>query len=151
MIEVFTDEYFMKEALKEAQKAMQEDEVPVGAVIVANKKIIARAHNQVERLHDVSAHAEMIAVTAACNHMGSKHLEDCTLYITLEPCPMCAGAISHARLGKVIYGASDDKSGFMRFGKAMLHPKTKLEYGIMHDACRDIIQSFFRAKRATKA
>ncbi len=148
MIEIYTDEYFMKEAFKEAQKAAEKDEVPVGAIVVSNKKIISRAHNQVEQFGDITAHAEIIAVTAATNFLGSKTLDECTLYVTLEPCCMCAGAIAHARLQRVVYAADDDKGGFMRFGKKMLHPKTKLEFGIMHEECSQILTEFFKAKRA---
>ncbi len=147
MIDIYTDDYFMKEALKEAVKAADEGEVPVGAVVVSNKHIIARAHNQTERLSDVTAHAEMLAITAAANHIGAKFLEECTVYVTLEPCCMCAGALAWARPKRVVYGASDDKGGFMKYGKAMLHPKTQLEYGVMHDACVRLIQEFFKAKR----
>ncbi len=148
MIEVYTDDYFMKEAYKEAQKAAELGEVPVGAVIVSKKKIIARAHNQVEQLEDITAHAEIIAITAAAQFLGSKYLDDCTLYVSLEPCCMCAGAIAHARLARVVYAADDDKGGFMRFGKKMLHPKTTLEFGIMHDECSLILKEFFQQKRA---
>ncbi len=147
MIEVYTDDYFMKEALKEAAKAAEEGEVPVGAVVVSNKRVIARAYNQVERLEDVTAHAEMLAITAAANHLGSKYLEECTVYVTLEPCIMCAGALSWARPKRVVYGASDDKGGFMRQGKSLLHPKTQLEFGVMHDACVRLLQDFFQARR----
>lgn len=147
MIEVYTDEYFMKEAFKEAEKAKEKDEVPVGAVVVSQKKIIARAHNQVEQLNDVTAHAEILAITAAANHLGSKFLDECILYVTLEPCCMCAGAIANARIQKLVYAADDDKGGFMRFGKQMLHPKTNLAFGIMHSECSAILKDFFAAKR----
>jgi len=147
MLTVHGDDYFMRQALAEARKALAADEVPVGAVIVADKQIIARAHNQTQLLNDVTAHAEMLAITAAAGHLGSKYLTDCTLYITLEPCPMCAGAIQWAQLGRVVYGASDDKRGFMRYGKAMLHPKTKLEYGVMHHECSSLLTTFFQKKR----
>lgn len=141
----------MKQALKEAYLAKEEGEVPVGAVVVAGKQVIARAHNQTEVLGDVTAHAEMLAITAAANALGSKYLEDCTLYVTLEPCPMCAGALAWARPGRVVYGASDDKRGFMRYGKEFLHNKTVLEYGVMHDACVELLQDFFKAKREENA
>lgn len=147
MIEIYTDDYFMKEALKEAAKAVEEGEVPVGAVVVSNKRVIARAYNQVERLDDVTAHAEMLAITAAANHLGSKYLDGCTVYVTLEPCIMCAGALAWARPERVVYGASDDKGGFMRQGKSLLHPKTLLEFGVMHDACVRLLQDFFKSKR----
>ncbi len=148
MISVFTDDYFMKKALDEARLAYDKGEVPVGAVIVCNNTIIAKAHNQVESLSDITAHAEILAITSASNYLGSKFLEECTMYITLEPCPMCAGALKWARLGRVVYGAADDKAGFMNFGKEMLHPSTKLEYGIRNDECQNILKDFFRALRA---
>ena len=147
MLSVYTDTYFMKQALKEAQKAFDQGEVPVGAVVVCDNQIIARAHNQTELLNDVTAHAEMIAITAAADNLGNKYLNDCTLYITLEPCPMCAGAIGWAQLGKVVYGASDDKKGFMVYGKRMLHPKTKVELGIMENECSILLKEFFAKKR----
>ena len=143
----FTDEYFMKLALKEAVSAAEQGEVPVGAVVVSQNQIIARAHNSVELLSDVTAHAEIIAITAAMQHLGSKYLPECTLYVTLEPCPMCAGALKWSQIGRVVYGAADDKSGFMRFGKDMLHPKTKLEFGIMHEEAASILKQFFAEKR----
>jgi len=147
MLSVYTDTYFMKQALKEAQKAFDQGEVPVGAVVVCDNQIIARAHNQTELLNDVTAHAEMIAITAAADNLGNKYLNDCTLYITLEPCPMCAGAIGWAQLGKIVYGASDDKKGFMVYGKRMLHPKTKVELGIMENECSILLKEFFARKR----
>ncbi len=147
MIDIYTDEYFMKEAIKEAKKARLAGEVPVGAVVVANKTIIARAHNQTELLNDVTAHAEILAITAATSHLGAKYLNECTLYVTLEPCIMCAGALSWAQLGKVVYGASDDQRGFMRYGKEVLHPSTKLEFGVFHEICSELIQQFFKEKR----
>ncbi len=147
MIEVFTDTYFMKQALKEAQKAFEKGEVPVGAIIVSNNQIIARAHNNTEQLNDVTAHAEMMAVTAASDYLGSKYLNDCTLYVTLEPCAMCAGALAWAQLGKLVYGASDDKRGFMVHGKKLLHPKTKVAFGIMNFECSDLMKTFFERIR----
>lgn len=137
----------MKEALKEAYRAQEEGEVPVGAVVVSGHKVIARAHNRTEVLGDVTAHAEMLAITSAANHLGSKFLEGCTVYVTLEPCPMCAGALAWARPDKVVYGASDDKGGFMKYGKELLHPSTKLEYGINHDKCAQLLKDFFKDKR----
>jgi tRNA(adenine34) deaminase len=151
MLDIFTDDYFMKEALKEAYRAKEEGEVPVGAVVVAGKQVIARAHNQTEVLGDVTAHAEMLAITAAANALGSKYLEDCTVYVTLEPCPMCAGALAWARPSRVVYGASDDKRGFMKYGKELIHGKTVLEYGVMHDACVQLLQEFFKDKRYENA
>ncbi len=147
MLELFTDEYYMKEALKEAKKAMLAGEVPVGAVVVANNKIIARAHNQTQLLSDVTAHAEIIAITSASTALGSKYLDDCTIYVTLEPCNMCAGALYWSQIGKVVYGASDDQRGFMRNGKEMLRPGTKLEMGVLHQECGDILNAFFAEKR----
>ena len=147
MLTVYTDTYFMKQALKEAQKAFEQGEIPVGAVVVCDNQIIARAHNQTELLNDVTAHAEMIAITAAADNLGNKYLNECTLYITLEPCAMCAGAISWAQLDKIVYGASDDKKGFMVYGKRMLHPKTKVQLGIMENECSVLLKEFFAKKR----
>ena len=148
MIRVYDDHYFMREALKEAQKAALADEVPVGAVLVANDRIIARAHNQTEQLTDVTAHAEILAITAACNHLGAKYLPECTLYVTLEPCVMCAGALAWAQLGKLVYGAADEKKGFMRYGKEILHPKTVVAYGILEDESAELLKKFFQMKRS---
>lgn len=147
MLSIHSDAHFMKQALLEAQKAFDLGEIPVGAVVVSNNQIIARAHNQTQLLNDVTAHAEMIAITAAADHLGNKYLNDCTLYVTLEPCPMCAGAIGWAQFGKIVYGASDDKRGFMVYGKRMLHPKTKVEFGIAQEACAELMTSFFEQKR----
>ena len=146
MITVFSDEYYMKQAMKEAQLALEAEEIPIGAVIVCNDKIIARAHNQTEMLNDVTAHAEMLAITAAANALGAKYLEECTLYVTLEPCPMCAGALEHAHIGKVVYAADDPKNGFSRYGN-MLHPKTKLVTGVMKEECLAILTDFFKKRR----
>lgn len=137
----------MNEALKEAQKAYDADEVPVGAVIVANNKIIARGHNLTERLTDVTAHAEMQAITAAANALGGKYLHECTLYVTLEPCPMCAGALNWSQITRVVYGASDSKRGFSTISQNMLHPKTVLVNGIQAEACGEMIKKFFNSKR----
>lgn len=147
MLSVFSDDHFMKKALLEADIARSEGEVPVGAVIVCNNAVIAKAHNQVERLSDITAHAEILAITAASNYLGSKYLDDCTLYVSLEPCVMCAGAIKWARLGRVVYGASDDKGGFMKYGKELLHKGTKLEYGVCHDECSRVLKEFFQDRR----
>ena len=149
MIDLYTDDYFMREALKEASKAELAGEVPVGAVIVADKKIIARTHNQTQLLQDVTAHAEILAITSASTALGVKYLGDCTLYVTLEPCNMCAGALYWSKIGRVVYGASDDNRGFMRYGKEFLHPSTKLEYGVLHKECGDLIRVFFEEKRKT--
>ncbi|MEZ5042183.1 MAG: nucleoside deaminase [Saprospiraceae bacterium] len=146
-LSIYSDEHFMRQALLEAEKAMELGEVPVGAVIVCDNQIIARSHNQTEQLNDVTAHAEIIALSAAVNHLGSKYLTDCTLYVTLEPCVMCAGALQWAQLPRLVYGAEDEKRGFMRFGKALLHPKTKVEYGILQEEARYLLQTFFKNKR----
>ncbi|MDX9749782.1 MAG: nucleoside deaminase [Flavobacteriales bacterium] len=142
------DEHWMRQALREAERAFQADEVPVGAVVVAAGRIIGRGHNLTERLNDVTAHAEMQAITAAANDLGGKYLEDCTLYVTLEPCPMCAGALHWARPGRVVFGAFDEKAGYRRFGARMLHPKTQVTGGILEPECSDLLKAFFRKKRA---
>lgn len=139
----------MKEALKEAMKAREMGDIPVGAVVECGGRIIARAHNQTELLTDVTAHAEILALTSASSFLQSKYLPDCTLYVTLEPCVMCAGALKWAQLKRVVYGAADDKSGFMRFGKQILHPKTVLEYGVLENECSTILKDFFKELRAT--
>lgn len=147
MLSIYSDDYFMKEAIKEAEKARDSEEIPVGALIVADKKIIARAHNQTQVLHDVTAHAEIIAITAASAHLGSKYLHDCTLYVTLEPCVMCAGALAWSQISRIVFGASDYKRGFLRYGKELLHPRTKLEYGVLHDECQALMKDFFAERR----
>lgn len=147
MLSIYSDDYFMTQALKEAQKAYEAGEVPVGAIVVCQNQIIARGYNQTEQLNDVTAHAEIIALTAAANYFGSKYLDDCTLYVTLEPCVMCAGALSWAQLGRLVYGAEDEKRGFMRFGKGLLHPKTKVEYGILAEECGELLKTFFKQRR----
>ena len=147
MLSIHSDAHFMTQAILEARKAFEKGEVPVGAVVVCENQIIARAHNQTELLNDVTAHAEMSAITAATDHLGNKYLHDCTLYVTLEPCPMCAGALRWAQLSKLVYGASDDKRGFMNYGKRMLHPKTKVEFGILNEDCADLMNVFFEQKR----
>ncbi|MCU0346252.1 MAG: nucleoside deaminase [Saprospiraceae bacterium] len=144
---IFSDEHYMKQALLEAEAAFAADEVPVGAVVVCRNRIIARAHNQTELLTDVTAHAEMLALTAAANSLGSKYLNDCTLYVTLEPCVMCAGALAWAQLGKLVYGASDEKRGFVRYGRELLHPKTQVGYGVLEQECADLMSRFFAKKR----
>jgi tRNA(adenine34) deaminase len=138
---------YMKEALKEAHKALEKDEVPIGAVIVCNGKIIARAHNLTEMLNDPTAHAEMQAITMATSYMGGKYLKDCTLYVTMEPCPMCAAALGWAQISKVVYGASDPKRGYSLFSPNLLHPKTAVEKGVMAEECGRIVTEFFRSKR----
>ncbi len=148
MLTVQSDHHFMQQALKEAQCAYENGEVPVGAVIVCENRIIARAHNQTEQLTDVTAHAEILAITAASHYLGSKYLPTCTLYVTLEPCVMCAGALAWAQLGRLVYGASDDKRGFMLFGgKQLLHPKTKVEAGVLQKESMTLLKAFFRSKR----
>jgi len=146
-MELFSDEYFMNEALKEARKAFDSDEVPVGAVIVANNKIIARAHNYTERLNDVTAHAEMQIITAAANSIGGKYLNECTLYVTLEPCPMCAGALHWSHITKIVYGAKDEKRGYTSVAPAILHPKTTVVNGVLEHECATLLKDFFQAKR----
>lgn len=147
MMEPFDDTYFMKKAFQEAQQAYEKGEVPVGAVVVAQNRIIARAHNLTETLTDVTAHAEMQAVTAAANLLGSKYLNECTLYVTLEPCVMCAGALGWSQLGKLVYGASDPKRGFSKFAPQSLHPKTEVVSGVMADDCADLMTAFFQERR----
>lgn len=144
---MFDDAYFMKEALKEARKALARDEVPVGAVVVCRNRIIARAHNLTETLNDVTAHAEMQAYTAAANALGGKYLSDCTLYVTLEPCIMCAGAAYWTQIGRIVYGATDPKKGYTLFQQPVLHPKTQVTGGILELECADLLKSFFAAKR----
>jgi tRNA(adenine34) deaminase len=141
------DEHFMKEALKEAQKAFDRDEVPVGAVIATGNQIIARAHNLTETLNDVTAHAEMQAFTAAANHLGSKYLDECTLYVTIEPCPMCAAASFWTQVSRIVYGAGDEKRGYSKVGKKLLHPSTKVVSGIMEKECGALMSTFFKNKR----
>lgn len=137
----------MSEALKEAVCAAEEDEVPIGAVVVCNGRIIARGHNMTERLHDPSAHAEMIAITAATEALGGKYLDSCTIYVTVEPCPMCAGAMNWAQLGALVYGADDPKRGYTRFSPSLLHPKTRITRGIMAGECGGMVSDFFKKKR----
>lgn len=141
------DKFYMKQALAEAERAAERGEVPVGAVVVCRDRIIARAHNLTETLNDVTAHAEMQAITAAENALGAKYLNDCTLYVTVEPCVMCAGAIAWSQLGKLVYGASDDKRGFMKYAPDALHPKTVLLSGVMSDECGQLMKDFFKKRR----
>ncbi len=141
------DEFFMREALKQARIAYQEDEVPVGAVIVWQDRILSRACNYTEKLKDATAHAEMQAITAASQGLGGKYLNDCTLYVTLEPCPMCAGALYWAQIGRIVYGASDPKRGYMRIGPALLHPKTQVTEGVLAEECAALLKKFFQEKR----
>ena len=142
-----TDEKYMMEALKEAQVAAGEDEVPIGAVVVCRGKVIAKGHNMTERLHDPTAHAEMIAITAACEAMGGKYLNDCSLYVTVEPCPMCAAAMNWAQLGRLVYGASDPKRGYSLFSPSLLHPKTEVVSGVDSEECSKTVSDYFKGKR----
>ncbi|HOO95291.1 MAG TPA: nucleoside deaminase [Proteiniphilum sp.] len=141
------DNYFMRQALLEAQKAFDQDEVPVGAVVVSGQRIIARAHNLTEMLNDVTAHAEMQAITAAANILGGKYLTDCTFYVTVEPCPMCAGALRWAQLSRLVYGATDEKRGYTTISAEMLHPKTQVTAGVMADECGELMRQFFARRR----
>jgi tRNA(adenine34) deaminase len=147
MIEPFDDAYFMRKAFAEAVIAFDAGEIPVGAVVVSNGKIIARAHNLTETLNDVTAHAEMQAITAAANFLGGKYLNDCTLYVTLEPCVMCAGALGWSQIGKIVFGATDEKRGFNRFAPRALHPKTEITGGVLEVECAELMQEFFKQKR----
>ncbi len=146
-MEIFNDHFFMKQAYNQAIEAYDNGEIPVGAIIVANNKIIARAHNLTELLNDVTAHAEMQAITSATNQLGGKYLSECTLYVTLEPCVMCAGALAWAQLGKLVYAASDSKRGYSQLAPNALHPKTKVLSGIMEEECAELIKTFFKARR----
>ena len=141
------DNYFMRQALQQAQKAFDADEVPIGAVIVADGRVIARAHNLVETLNDTTAHAEMQAITSASDVLGGKYLSKCTLYVTVEPCPMCAGALGWAQISRIVYGAGDNKRGFSKYSTNVLHPKTTLTSGIMEEECSEIMKRFFEKKR----
>lgn len=141
------DKKYMAEALKEAHLALEEDEIPIGAVIVCKGRIIARGHNMTERLHDPTAHAEMIAITAATEAVGGKYLNDCSLYVTVEPCPMCAAALNWAQIGRVVYGAPDPKRGYSLYSPSLLHPKTQVQSGKLSDDCSALMTDFFRTKR----
>lgn len=145
---VFSDEYFMNEALKQADKALQGEEVPVGALVVNQNRIIARAHNMTQQLNDVTAHAEMIAITSASNYLGSKYLKGCTLYVTLEPCLMCAAAMKWAQLDRLVYAAADPKEGFSRMEQKVLHKKTEVVPGILNEKASALLSSFFMKKRS---
>jgi tRNA(adenine34) deaminase len=144
---MYTDDFFMREALKEAKKALEIGEVPVGAVAVVQNRIIARAHNQTEKLTDATAHAEMIAVTSAANYLGSKYLTECTLYVTLEPCVMCAGALHWVQLNRLVYGASDIQRGYSLVSAPLLHPKTEVMNGLLGEECKALISTFFKQLR----
>ena len=147
MINPYDDKYFMKQALAEAKKAYNENEVPIGAVVVCENQIISRAHNYTERLNDVTAHAEMQAITSAADFLGGKYLDKCTLYITLEPCVMCAGATFLAHVGKIVYGAGDNKKGYSRLSENVLHKKTKVVSGVLAEECSVLLKDFFKSKR----
>lgn len=144
---MFDDEYFMRQAIQEAEKSFLVDEVPVGAVIVYQDRIIARAHNYVEHLTDVTAHAEMQAITAASTMINGKYLVDCTLYVTVEPCIMCAGALGWSQISRIVYGAPDEKRGFKRFAPEAVHPKTEIIGGILEEECANLMKEFFKKKR----
>ncbi|MCC9166709.1 nucleoside deaminase [Pontibacter harenae] len=145
-LSIYSDDHFMQEAYRQATYAFEEGEIPIGAVVVSNNRIIAKAYNQTEKLNDVTAHAEMLALTAAAEYLGNKYLHDCTLYVTLEPCVMCAGASYWAQLQRVVYGASEPKRGYRRVGN-LLHPKTEMVSGILAQECGDLMASFFAGKR----
>ena len=141
------DEKFMQEALREAKAALEAGEIPIGAVVVWKGRIIGRGHNQTERLHDTTAHAEMIAITAATEAMGGKYLNECTLYVTVEPCPMCAGALNWAQIGRIVYGAPDPRRGYSLFSPSLLHPRTNASGGVLLEECSQLMLTFFRDKR----
>jgi tRNA(adenine34) deaminase len=141
------DERFMQMAIKEAEAALAQGEIPIGAVIVSHGRIIARAHNQTETLHDVTAHAEMLAITAAADALGGKYLPDCTIYVTVEPCVMCAGALGWAQIGRIVYGVGEEKRGYQRFAPRALHPKATVTTGILEDECKALIVDFFKQRR----
>ena len=141
------DTFYMKQALQEARKAFERGEVPVGAVVVCRDRVIARSHNLTEALNDVTAHAEMQAITAAADYLGAKYLNDCTIYVTVEPCVMCAGAIAWSQMGRLVFGAADEKRGYQRFAPNALHPKTVVVQGLMADECAGLMKDFFRKKR----
>jgi tRNA(adenine34) deaminase len=140
---MFSDEYFMQFALQQAEMAFDEGEIPVGALVVCQNQIVAKGYNQTEKLQDITAHAEMLALTAASNKMGAKYLKDCTLYVTLEPCVMCAGAIFWSQIGRIVWGASDEKRGFQRVHPSIIHPKTRVSSGVLQEDCEEILKRFF--------
>lgn len=141
------DSKYMAEALREAKEALEEGEIPIGAVVICRGRIIGKGHNMTERLHDATAHAEMIAITAATEAMGGKYLNDCTLYVTVEPCPMCAGALNWSQIGRVVYGTIDPKRGYSLFSPSLLHPKTEVSAGVLAEECSELITGFFKNKR----
>ena len=144
---MFDDDYFMKQALQEAKEANEQGEIPIGAIVVSKNRIIVRAHNLTETLNDVTAHAEMQAITAAANVLGGKYLNECTLYVTVEPCVMCAGAIAWAQVGKLVFGALDEKRGYLKYAPQALHPKTVVVQGVLATECSDLMKAFFVKKR----
>lgn len=146
-LSIFSHDHFMKQALLLAGQAFEEDEVPIGAVVVCRNQIIGRGYNQVEKLNDSTAHAEMLAITAACDYLGSKVLIDCTLYVTIEPCVMCAGALNWVKVPRIVYGASEPKTGYSRFGQELLHPKTEVTRGVLAEPCAELMRRFFQLKR----
>jgi tRNA(adenine34) deaminase len=146
MEELFTDEYFMQKALQEAETAFEKDEIPVGAIVVINNRVIARSHNLTEMLNDVTAHAEMQVITASSNFLGGKYLKNCTLYITLEPCQMCAGALYWSQISKIVIGARDQQRGYLTLG-TQLHPKTMVNFGVLENDCASLMKAFFKKKR----
>lgn len=141
------DEKYMNDALREAHIALDEGEIPIGAVVICRGRIIGKGHNMTERLHDPTAHAEMIAITAATEALGGKYLNDCTLYVTVEPCPMCAGALAWAQIGKIVYGAIDPRRGYSMFSPSLLHPRTQVEAGVLGEECGKLVTDFFKSKR----
>jgi len=141
------DSKYMAEALREAKAALEEGEIPIGAVVICRGRIIGKGHNMTERLHDATAHAEMIAITAATEAMGGKYLSDCTLYVTVEPCPMCAGALNWSQIGRIVYGTIDPKRGYSLFSPSLLHPKTQVSAGVLAEECAELITGFFKDKR----
>lgn len=144
---MFDDTYFMNQALLEAKVAFDKEEVPIGAVIVCDNRVIARAHNLTETLNDVTAHAEMQAITSATNVLGGKYLDECTLYVTIEPCPMCAGALGWSQIQRIVYGANDQKKGYSKFSTQVLHPKTEVVGGVLADECGELMKTFFKKRR----
>ncbi|MFT4738222.1 MAG: tRNA(adenine34) deaminase [Cyclobacteriaceae bacterium] len=146
-LSIHSDEHYMRLALQQAQLSFENSEIPVGAVIIANHKVIAKAHNQVQQLNDVTAHAEMVAITSAQNHLGAKYLDQCTLYVTLEPCTMCAGALYWSQIGRIVIAAKDEKRGYQRLEPSVLHPKTEVSYGVLEDAASGLLSDFFTQMR----
>lgn len=146
-VELFSDAYFMRKALQEAQAAFDEGEVPIGAVVVCDRSVIGKGHNQVERLHDATAHAEMLAITAASDFLGSKYLQGCTVFVTIEPCPMCAGALRWVQADRIVFGAPEPKVGYSRFSEELVHPKTEVVRGVLADECSALMRTFFQQRR----